>query len=95
MSLDTAELLKSKILPSNLSINTADGSTKKVFGKKVIISISVYDLEIKQSFVITHVVHYEVILGLDWFEKSKAVLDPAERLPKLAEQSIELINDEF
>ncbi|RNA07489.1 hypothetical protein BpHYR1_025157, partial [Brachionus plicatilis] len=65
------------------SINTADGSTNKVIGVTEEIELKVEETVANLSLIITNVSHIKVLLGLDWFDQTKVVLDPARRILKI------------
>ncbi|CAF0985533.1 unnamed protein product [Brachionus calyciflorus] len=88
--LNTAKKLGLSILPSDKSINTADGSTNKVIGVTEEIELKVAETVDYLSFIITNVSHIEVLLGLDWFDQTKVVLDPARRVLKIPGKNIKL-----
>ncbi|CAF1138622.1 unnamed protein product [Brachionus calyciflorus] len=42
----------------------------------------------------TNVSHIEVLLGLDWFDQTKVVLDPARRVLKISSKNIKIDSEE-
>ncbi|CAF1027868.1 unnamed protein product [Brachionus calyciflorus] len=73
MSLELAERLKIMINHSSQKINAADGNTHNVLGKTEPIKIEIGEVIANISFVITNISHVEILLGLDWFEQTKAI----------------------
>ncbi|RMZ98455.1 Transposon Ty3-I Gag-Pol poly, partial [Brachionus plicatilis] len=94
IGLNTAKKLGLNILASDKSINTADGSTNKVIGVTEEIELKVEETVANLSLIITNVSHIEVLLGLDWFDQTKVVLDPARRILKIPGKNIKLDSEE-
>lgn len=90
MSFNTAKKLGLEILPSNQRINTADGATNKVLGIIRPLEFSIKETLATISFVVTNVSHIEILLGLDWFEQTGVIIDPAKRVLTIPGSSIKL-----
>ncbi|RNA12900.1 hypothetical protein BpHYR1_022305, partial [Brachionus plicatilis] len=91
IGLNTDKKLGLNILASDKSINTADGSTNKVIGVTEEIELKVEESVANLSLIITNVSHIEVLLGLDWFDQTEVVLDPARRILKIPGKNIKLL----
>ncbi|CAF1020789.1 unnamed protein product [Brachionus calyciflorus] len=63
IGLNTAKKLALSILPSDKSINKADGSTNKVIGVTEEIELKMAETGANLSFIITYVSHSEFLLG--------------------------------
>ncbi|RNA18691.1 hypothetical protein BpHYR1_028587 [Brachionus plicatilis] len=79
ISLSVAKKLNLHINPSHQKINTADGNTHEVLGETDLIKIEIEETVAQLNFVITNILHIEILLGLDWFEQTKAIIDPSRR----------------
>ncbi|CAF0833354.1 unnamed protein product [Brachionus calyciflorus] len=79
-----------KHFSSKKPINTADGSASKVIGITEAIEIKVAETVANLSFIITYVSNIEDLQGLDWFDQTKVVLDPARRFLKIPSKNIKL-----
>ena len=73
----TTEKLNLKILPSDVKINTADGSAHSIIGVTENLSIEIDDIITEISFLVTNITTADVLLGLDCFNHSNATIDPA------------------
>ncbi|RNA39653.1 hypothetical protein BpHYR1_029330, partial [Brachionus plicatilis] len=77
--LSVAKKLNLHLDPSHQKINTADGNTHEVLGETDLIKIEIEETVAYLNFVITNILHIEILLGLDWFEQTKAIIDPSKR----------------
>ncbi|CAF0967603.1 unnamed protein product, partial [Brachionus calyciflorus] len=73
------EKLNLKILPSDVKINTADGSAHSIIGVTENLSIKIDDIITEISFLVTNITTADVLLGLDWFNQTNATIDPVMR----------------
>ncbi len=78
MSKKTADALKIQIKECTDTINTADGS-HSVLGITDNMLVEVEDIVTKINFYIASVEHFEILLGLNWFEQTNVQVDPANR----------------
>jgi len=89
-SLDTVKRLNLKVLKDNNTISTADGSTSHTLGKTEVLTIEINNFSVKLELIITKILHVDVLLGLDWFSKSNALIDPANRCLTFPAQTVQL-----
>ncbi|RNA28038.1 hypothetical protein BpHYR1_002123 [Brachionus plicatilis] len=68
ISLSVAKKLNLHINPSHQKINTADGNTHEVLGETDLIKIEIEETVAHLNFVITNILHIEILLGLDCIE---------------------------
>ena len=95
LNADVANKLDIEILPSDRVINTADGSTNPVLGITREVEVKVDETIAKICFLITNVGSAQVLLGLDWFEQTKVVIDPARKQIKIPGKCISLNEDDY
>ena len=95
LNADIANKLDIEILPSDRVINTADGSTNPVLGITREVEVKVDETIAKICFLITNVGSAQVLLGLDWFEQTKVVIDPARKQIKIPGKCISLNEDDY
>ncbi|CAF1094980.1 unnamed protein product [Brachionus calyciflorus] len=71
-------------------LNKRNKAMKHKNGETEILKIEIEDTVAYISFVITNIMHIEILLGLDWFEQTKAIIDPARRILSIPGKKISL-----
>ncbi|CAF0725133.1 unnamed protein product [Brachionus calyciflorus] len=96
ISLRSVKKLKIKVLSSNIQIKIADNSIKKVIGETEPMLVSIGSRSCFLKFLIMDLDDNEVLLGLDWFLKTGAMISPIEKKLKFPGETLFLeLNDDY
>lgn len=66
--------------PSEAIISIADGSRVNAIGNTDDVTIHVHGTVSKLKMTILPIRHIDVLLGLDWFRQTKAIVDPTNKI---------------
>ena len=78
------------ILPSTVRIKSQNNQIDTVKGITEVLVVKIGNFACRMNFLITNTEDHEVLLGLDWFFKSKACLCPSEGMLKFQGEEISL-----
>ena len=90
MSKLAAEKFCFKIIPTKQVINIADGSQTQAIGSTEVLSIQIHGTICELSFIILPLQEIDVLLGLDWFKLTKAIIDPTNFILKFPSKEVNL-----
>lgn len=76
ISLDLAERLKIIHNPVTHQISNSTGGIETAIGETEPVCVEVEGISVNVTFLVTNIQMVDVLLGLDWFEKSKIMVDP-------------------
>ncbi len=82
------------ILPSSVRVKGANNVISKVVGKTPVLQLKIANTVTSLEFVILESDGHECLLGMDFFEQSRAIIDPHNRSIRFAGETIEEIEDE-
>ena len=74
-----AQRLGLKIIPSRTAIAMMDGSSSTVAGETETVSVDVSGRVVQLKFIVGKLRGHEALLGVNWFAKARAMIDPANR----------------
>ena len=68
-----------KILPSTMEVSMMDGTRSTIAGQTALVSVDIEGRCVQMKFVIGKLRGHNALLGLDWFAKAQAMIDPCTR----------------
>ena len=84
-----------EILPSSVQIKSANNEVNPVVGVTPLMTINIHNHFCDLPLLVMDLHDYDVLLGLNWFEKTKAGIFPAQRMLKFESEIINLTKPNF
>ena len=90
MSLKAVQKFGLKIVPTKQIVSIADGSQAQAIGATEILAVEVHGTICEICFTILALQEIDVLLGLDWFKYTKAIIDPTNFILKFPSKEVNL-----
>ena len=79
-----------KVIPTNRIIATADERKSQALGVTEPVHVNIHGITCNLSMTVLPIVEINVLIGLDWFRKTRAILDPTNQILKFPSKEINL-----
>ena len=90
MSYNAVQKFNLKIVPTKQMVSIADGSQAKAIGATEILAVEVHGTICDICFTILTLQDIDVLLGLDWFKYTNAIIDPTNFILKFPSKEVNL-----
>ena len=92
MSARTAERNKVKIVQTDIKIKTASDEIVEPIGQTEYLNVEIGNVSVKISFVVMEHENHPILLGMDWFNESRATIKPSDNHITFNSRRVNMIN---